>query len=176
MTIDRIIRISAACLFLLGGAAASAEPVAKTSALPADRVTGLLRGAGLGYAKPADLNGWPGPLHALEMKDALALTEAQVSELTALRAEMTARAVPLGRALVEAERALDRLFASGSPSAASVEQATAQIAAIEARLRAVHLVTHLRTAPLLTSHQTMLYRRARGASAPRDSGGHRHAH
>jgi len=132
-----------------------------------------MRGAGMGYAKAADLNGWPGPLHALEMKDALGLTDTQVRAMTALRREMADRAVPLGRALIEAERALNLLFAAGAPSSAEIEAATARIAGIEGRLRAVHLVTHLRAAPLLTRHQTMLYNRARNGGSV-GHGGHSH--
>ena len=137
-------------------------------------VQGLLEGAGLGYARAAELNGWPGPLHALELRDALSLTAAQVQRMEALRREMKAEAVPLGRQLIAAERALDTLFASGAPSAADVEAATARIGEIEGRLRAVHLVAHLRAAPVLTRHQTMLYGRARGYSDPQGHGGHLH--
>lgn len=143
-------------------------------ALSAEDVRGLLEGAGLGYAKAAELNGWPGPLHALELRDELSLTEAQVQRMEALWREMKAQAVPLGRQLIEAERALDLLFASGVPSAGDVEAATARIAGIEGRLRAVHLVAHLRAAPVLTRHQKMLYGRARGYSDPQGHGGHSH--
>lgn len=137
-------------------------------ALSPEDVTGLRAGAGLGYAKAAELNGWPGPAHALEMRDRLDLSAEQIAELEALRADMLARTMPLGEELIAAEGALDRLFAEGDPSASAVEAATASIAAIEGRLRAAHLVTHLRTAPVLTRHQTMLYARERGY----DGGGH----
>jgi len=160
-------------LFLAVPPAVSAEPAGEVRTLSADRMAGLMRGAGMGYAKAADLNGWPGPLHALEMRDALGLSEAQVRAMTSLRQEMADRAVPLGRALIEAERALNRLFAAGAPSPAAVEAAVARIAEIEGRLRAVHLVTHLRAAPLLTRHQTMLYNRARHGGAA-EHGGHSH--
>ena len=143
-------------------------------ALSDEKRRGLLEGAGLGYARAAELNGWPGPLHALELQDTLSLTPAQVSRMEALRREMTAQAVPLGRELIAAERALDLLFASGRPSPEDVEAATARIAEIEGRLRAVHLVAHLRAAPVLTRHQTMLYARARGYSDSQGHGAHSH--
>jgi Spy/CpxP family protein refolding chaperone len=143
-------------------------------ALSAGDVQGLRDGAGLGYAKAAELNGWPGPLHALELREALSLSEAQVQRMEALRREMKADAVPLGRQLIEAERALDTLFASGTPTAEDVAAATARIGEIEGRLRAVHLVAHLRAAPVLTRHQTMLYVRARGYSGMQGHGGHSH--
>lgn len=143
-------------------------------ALSAEQQRGLLDGAGLGYARAAELNGWPGPLHALELRDALSLTQAQVQRMEVLRREMKAQAIPLGQDLIEAERALDLLFTSGSPSAGDVEAATARIAEIEGRLRAVHLIAHLRAAPVLTRHQTMLYGRARGYSDPQGHGSHSH--
>jgi len=158
----------AVCLGTAGsGAAAENQPYAgqetrAVKALAPETVDGLLAGAGLGYAKAAELNGWPGPLHALELRDELALTEEQVATLEALRADMIARTVPLGRDLLAAEQALDDLFAKGDPSPQAVAAATARIAAIEGRLRAAHLVTHLSAAPVLTPHQAMLYSRARG--------------
>ena len=143
-------------------------------ALSAADVQGLQEGAGLGYARTAELNGWPGPLHALELRDALSLTAAQAKRMEILRREMKAEAVPLGRQLIEAERALDTLFASGTPSPEDVMAATARIGEIEGRLRAVHLVAHLRAASVLTRHQTMLYGRARGYSDPQGHDGHSH--
>jgi len=175
-------RLACIAIFILGPAPAQAQQASPYAgeeqraikALSAEDVRGLQEGAGLGYAKAAELNGWPGPLHALELQDVLSLTPAQVRQMEALRREMKAQAIPLGRQLIEAERALDLLFASGSPSAADVEAATARIAEIEGRLRAVHLVAHVRAAPVLTRHQTMLYGRARGYSDQQGHGGHSH--
>jgi Spy/CpxP family protein refolding chaperone len=168
----RIFRFVFCCLLLAGPVPVLAEPGEGMATLSAEKVRGLQAGAGLGYAKAADLNGWPGPLHALQMKDALSLSAEQVRKITVLRREMTARAKPLGGELIDAERTLNQLFTTGEPSAAEIEAATARIAAIEGRLRAVHLVTHLRTAPLLTRHQTMLYVRARGVSNMKNHRGH----
>ncbi len=158
-------------------AAEQASPYAgqqqrEIKALSADEQRGLLEGAGLGYARAAELNGWPGPLHALELRDELSLSEEQVRRMEALRREMKAEAVPLGRDLVAAERALDTLFAAGTPTPEQVAAATARVAGIEGRLRAVHLIAHLRAAPVLTRHQTMLYARARGYAGRQGHGGH----
>ncbi len=179
---NRILRAGLAGIAIaaLGPASASAQQASpyagqqqrEIKALSADRQRGLLEGAGLGYARTAELNGWPGPLHALELKDQLSLSEEQVQRMEALRREMKAEAVPLGRDLVAAERALDRLFAAGTPTAEQVAAATARIAGIEGRLRAVHLVAHLRAAPVLNRHQMMLYARARGYAGPQGHGGH----
>ncbi|MGI9508845.1 MAG: Spy/CpxP family protein refolding chaperone [Geminicoccaceae bacterium] len=131
-------------------------------ALAPERVEGLLAGAGLGYAKAAELNGWPGPLHAVELADALALSEDQLAKIAAVRQSMLTKAKPLGEKLVDAEAVLDTLFAKGEPDPISVADASALIGAIEAALRAVHLTAHIATKPLLTRHQRMLYARHRG--------------
>jgi len=144
-------------------------------ALAAETIQGLTAGAGLGYAKAAELNGWPGPLHALELSKELALSEEQIAQLQSLREAMLAQAIPLGKALVEAERELDQLFATATPTAAMVTAATAQVAAIEGQLRAVHLNTHIITKPVLSRHQQMLYRQARGYGSG-DHSTHSHGH
>src|SRR5687767_11125254 len=40
-------------------------------ALDAKDVDGLLAGSGMGYAKAAELNGYPGPMHVLELAEKL---------------------------------------------------------------------------------------------------------
>lgn len=141
-------------------------------AMAPERAAGLLAGAGLGYAKAAELNGWPGPLHALELAETLALNPEQAARIEAIRLEMLAKAQPLGAALIEAETALDALFASGAPDAEAVAAATARVAEIEGRLRAAHLSAHLETKPVLTRHQRMLYAQARGYNAEGGHSGH----
>jgi hypothetical protein len=51
-------------------------------ALSAADVEALENGQGWGLAKPAELNGYPGPLHVLELADELQLTEEQVTQVT----------------------------------------------------------------------------------------------
>lgn len=131
-------------------------------ALSLERIEGLRAGAGLGYAKAAELNGWPGPLHALELGNALSLDADQQSAISAIRKTMLVKAQPLGEELVTAEAALDALFADGTPDPQQVAEATAKVGAIEAALRAVHLTAHIDTKPLLTRHQRMIYAQRRG--------------
>ncbi len=138
-------------------------------ALAPERIEGLLSGAGLGYAKAAELNGWPGPLHAIELADALALSEDQRDQIAAIRETMLVKVRPLGKKLVDAEAGLDALFANGNPEPNAVAKASAAIGAIEAELRAVHLTAHIATRPLLTRHQRMVYAQRRGYE-----GGHSH--
>jgi len=131
-------------------------------ALSPERIEGLRMGAGLGYAKAAELNGWPGPLHALELADALSLTADQRARIGVIRQAMLAKAKPLGEQLVTAEAELDALFAGAVPTLTLVAEATEKIGRIEAALRAVHLAAHIDVRPLLTEHQRMIYARERG--------------
>jgi Spy/CpxP family protein refolding chaperone len=131
-------------------------------ALSAEHIEGLRDGAGLGYAKAAELNGWPGPLHALELADALSLDADQRARIEVVRQAMLAKAKPLGEQLIAAEAALDALFAEEIPTLTLVADATEKIGRIEAALRAVHLAAHIEVKPLLTRHQRMIYARERG--------------
>ena len=53
------------------------QDVREIKALSPERAEGLKAGAGLGYALAAELNGWPGPLHVLELADDLDLSSSQ---------------------------------------------------------------------------------------------------
>jgi hypothetical protein len=59
-------------------------------------VDAILAGQGWGLAKPAELNGYPGPLHVLEEADALELTEEQRGAVQAIYDE-TDRTLPVRR-------------------------------------------------------------------------------
>jgi Spy/CpxP family protein refolding chaperone len=122
----------------------------------------LLAGAGMGMAKAAELNRYPGPSHALEWADRISLTAKQREELGALMQDHKARARKLGERVVALERELDQLFAKGSPTAAEVERLSLAIGEAQGRLRAEHLRTHLQTTALLTPAQVERYVEARG--------------
>jgi len=141
-------------------------------ALSAEDVAALLKGEGMGLAKAAELNFYPGPAHVLALANELKLSEAQRRQVQAVFDRMHASAVSLGGEIVEQERALDRQFAEGVIAADRLADATAKIAALQGRLRAVHLSAHLETRPLLGQEQLAAYRRLRGY----DGGGRTHAH
>jgi hypothetical protein len=125
-------------------------------------VAGLLAGQGAGFAKAAELNGYPGPAHTLELKDRLGLSPAQVSASEALMSAHKARARELGASLVQAERKLDLLFAQKVADAGAVEQASREVGLLQAQLRAEHLKTHLNQTALLNSDQIKSYSALRG--------------
>jgi len=131
-------------------------------ALSPTQTADLLAGKGMEQAKAAELNGYPGPMHVLELAGPLALSAAQTQDSEALLANHKAEARALGARLVEAERDLDAAFAGKQIDAAQVELLTRQIGQLQAELRASHLRTHLQQTRLLTTPQVALYAQLRG--------------
>ena len=122
----------------------------------------LLEGQGAGFAKAAELNGYPGPAHVIELADRLALTPEQLSGTKQLMNEHKARARSLGAEVVAAEQALDRLFSERRADAAAVASAAERIGLLQAQLRAEHLNTHLLQTALLSAEQVRRYSELRG--------------
>jgi len=63
-------------------------------ALSEQQVADLRAGRGMGLALAAELNGYPGPMHVLEMADALDLSGQQRAKMQKLFAAMKAEAIP----------------------------------------------------------------------------------
>src|ERR1700687_1839976 len=78
-------------------------------ALSDDEAKQYLSGAGMGYAKAAELNHFPGPMHVLELADSLQLSADQRRAVKALMDEHKAQARAIGVKLVESERGLEML-------------------------------------------------------------------
>jgi Spy/CpxP family protein refolding chaperone len=125
-------------------------------------ITALQQGQGMGFAKAAELNGYPGPMHVLELASRLQLTPEQQAASQRLMQEHKARARAMGVEVLQAEVALDTLFAQRQATAERVSAATQRIAEGQARLRAEHLNTHLAQSALLTPEQVQRYNELRG--------------
>ncbi|MFW6010639.1 MAG: Spy/CpxP family protein refolding chaperone [Gemmatimonadota bacterium] len=141
------------------------------AALSPDDVEALRAGEGMGYALAAELNGYPGPRHVLDLGAELDLSERQRTAVEDVFQRMRSAAVDLGEELVAAERALDELFASGSATEDDLDRLTREAASLEGRLRAIHLRAHLETADLLAEEQIEAYRQLRGYGEGHDAGG-----
>jgi Spy/CpxP family protein refolding chaperone len=124
-----------------------------------DKVVGEGRGFGLAFA--ADQNGYPGPLHVLELKDRLKLTADQEAKAQALLHAMFVESKPKSARLLEAEAKLRRLFADRAADDAAVRAAVAEVERARSEVRLVHLLTHLKTRELLTEDQRRIYHEAR---------------
>jgi len=130
--------------------------------LAPDEIADLEAGRGMGFAKAAELNHYPGPAHILELRDKLALTPQQAASVQAAFDRMSEAAKPLGAALLDRERALDRGFAGGAMTEDALARETTAIGVLQGRLRAVHLGAHLEMRRILTAPQIAQYDALRG--------------
>ncbi|MGI9411825.1 MAG: Spy/CpxP family protein refolding chaperone [Hyphomicrobiaceae bacterium] len=149
------------------------QQVRDIKSLSAQDVAALRAGQGWGLAKSAELNGYPGPLHVLQLADSLALSHRQRVQVRAIFDAMQASAKAVGQEYLAAERAVDRAFADGAATAQAISRLTASAGRLRAKLRAVHLAAHIETTPLLTPHQRARYESLRGY-AGKDGRGHQH--
>lgn len=122
----------------------------------------LRAGRGMGLALAAELNGYPGPMHALELADALGLNMPQRQGLQRQVAAMRAEAIVAGERVIAAEAALDHAFAQRHITPDALAALTADAGMAQAALRATHLKYHLTTAMLMTPEQRDRYTALRG--------------
>lgn len=154
-------------LLSLGAVAAADRPYAgletrEIKSLSAEEVEGYLAGRGMGLALPAELNGFPGPKHVLELGDELALRPEQVERTRDAFDRMHAEAVRLGRLLVDGERRLDALFAAGEVDREALRRRVAEISRVRGSLRSAHLEAHLEMMAILDPEQIQRYAALRG--------------
>lgn len=162
--------IAALMLAWLGSGAALAQATAPYAgqhrqpikALTPSEIDDLLAGRGMGLAKAAELNSFPGPAHALDLADALGLSAGQRAAIGEIRARMSEQAMALGRRLIGLEADLDRSFAEAAIDTATLEAKLQDIAQVQARLRGVHLRAHLETRRVMNPAQIAQYNQARG--------------
>ena len=124
----------------------------------------LMNGRGWGLAKAAELNGVPGPLHLLEMKEEIGLSGEQIKKIEDLFHIMKKQAIPLGLGLIELERKLNSHFAKGTITEKLLLELLEEIVQVRKQLRYVHLSAHLKTPNILTTEQIALYNKLRGYS------------
>ena len=141
-------------------------------------VQDYLAGRGMGLAKTAELNNYPGPAHVLELSDRLGLSPEQKARTRVLFIAMETRAKDLGKTLVEQETRLDWMFASREISREQLKSSLEGIARLQGKLRQVHLDAHLAQAEILNHEQIRKYGELRGygtgGSASHDASAHQH--
>ncbi len=157
-----------AALFLFSVTAANAQTpytgmqTRPIKALSEQQVADLGAGRGMGLALAAELNGYPGPSHVLELADQLDLSTEQRASVQRLFDAMKAEAVQLGSKLIEQEADLDRQFAARTVTPDSLKASTAAVAATQGALRETHLRYHLSTVTVLSAGQMQRYAELRG--------------
>jgi Spy/CpxP family protein refolding chaperone len=174
----QFVTLSVAAAILAIGAAIAQTPYAglqtrSIKALSDQQIADLRAGRGMGLALAAELNGYPGPSHLLELADRLGLSGAQRNSIRKMFEAMKAETIPIGERLIAQEAALDRLFADHAITAEKVSAATAEIGATQAELRAAHLKYHLSTVAMLEPSQIQQYSALRGYA---NSGPQEHHH
>ncbi len=131
-------------------------------ALAPQDIHAYLDGEGMGYALAAELNGHPGPKHALELARELDLSDTQRTEIERLYEVMADSAKQLGRTIVDLESTLDTRFAARDLDSTTLRAIVGEIAALEGDLRFTHLAAHLAMTHILTPMQVADYDRLRG--------------
>jgi Spy/CpxP family protein refolding chaperone len=145
-------------------------------ALAPDEVDAYMAGKGFGLAKAAELNGYAGPAHVLELSEKLALTADQRARTQVLFDSMQAKAVRSGRELVERERRLDAMFSAGTITPDALAKALDEIGHLQAQVRRAHLEAHLAEAKILTPEQNVLYASLRGYGISAEGAQHHQHH
>jgi len=141
--------------------------------LSSDQVDGLLQGKGMGMAKAAELNHYPGPKHVLDSSDKLNLSQGQLQKTRFFFDEMKKEAMALGEKIVIQERRLDHLFASQTIDEKSLADTLNEIAMLRGKLRYVHLKTHLKQKGIMSAQQIKHYDNVRGYGTGKH---HQHHH
>ena len=132
--------------------------------LSPDDIAELRRGGGWGLAKAAELNGVPGPVHLLEMKEEIALDDGQIAAITDVYQEMKAKAIQQGEALIEFERQLEDHFQNRTITDEILRSSLDAIAQTRKELRYTHLAAHLKMPNILSPEQIEKYNALRGYS------------
>jgi Heavy-metal resistance len=138
------------------------EQTRSIKALSASETKGWLEGQGMGLARAAELNGYPGPMHVLELRRPLRLSDAQMQATEELMQKHKAEVRRLGAELVDAERRLDSAFVNKSITPEALAALTRRIGELQAQIRDSHLQTHLKQTALLNEEQIASYASLRG--------------
>lgn len=125
-------------------------------------IEGYKNGNGMGQAKAAELNSYPGPMHVLDFKKELGLTAAQIEKITIIYNAMKKDATVFGSQLIDAESALNKAFQDKKISSGELEKLTSQIGNLIGKLRFTHLNAHIKTTNELNAFQIGKYNELRG--------------
>ena len=131
-------------------------------ALSPEQEADLRNGRGMGLALAAEMNGYPGPMHVLQLTDTLNLSADQRARFDALFARMKTEAVAVGEQIIKLEGELNAQFVARSISPESLDRLTKEIGENQGRLRATHLRYHLETVAILSPDQVAMYNTSRG--------------
>jgi Spy/CpxP family protein refolding chaperone len=138
------------------------EPLDKVETLAGDEIQGLLNGEGMGAAKTAELNHYPGPRHVLDLASQLRLSGVQRNKTQEIYDRMHEEAVRLGKAILYKEEELENTFKKDKLDWNKLKTLVMEIAQLRGELRLVHLVAHLEMKRVLSREQIEKYDELRG--------------
>lgn len=136
-------------------------------AISQEDIKGLLAGTGTpfgGMAKPAELNGYPGPRHVLDAFDTgeFDLSNEQYGKISDLYEEMKIQAIELGKKIIDIEKEIDDAFSGKKITDSFLEKKVSESVILYGELRVVHLKYHLLMVKILTQEQIENYNNLRG--------------
>ncbi|MFB6181756.1 MAG: hypothetical protein ABEJ24_02560 [Candidatus Magasanikbacteria bacterium] len=139
-------------------------------ALPPEDIEGLKRGSGTpfgGMAKPAELNGVPGPKHLLDMIEAgkLDVSKEQKNKIESVYKRMKENAIKKGEKIITKEEKIDNGFEKRSIEQEELKDKIKTSANLYGDLRFIHLKTHLEMLDILNEKQVEKYNKLRGYSS-----------
>lgn len=139
-------------------------------------INGYLTGKGMGFAKSAELNHFPGPKHVIEFANELALSKEQRKQTQKIYDVMKNKATEYGQLFVQNEEKIEKLFSKGIVNQLLLKEALSNSEKIRSKLRGVHLVAHIEQKAVLSEHQVRLYDNLRGYTGSHSMQEHKHHH
>lgn len=139
----------------------------------------LKAGNGMGLARAAELNSYPGPRHVLDaiQEGKLAASPGQRERVQHVFDTMNHDAVRVGAQILGEEQALESGFRSATMTDTELRSRVATIAALQGQLRVIHLAAHLATRAVLSESQIARYNELRGYAVRQDNDqNHKHKH
>lgn len=130
--------------------------------LSQQEIKGYLSGKGMGFAKAAELNHYPGPKHVLELAKELQISKQQINQTKKVYDTMNEEALQLGKLYIEKENELNRLFNKQKIGEKQLKSLILEIGRLRGELRFVHINAHLKMKNILTKEQIDNYDKLRG--------------
>lgn len=131
-------------------------------ALSDQEIADYAEGRGMGTAKAAELNHYPGPAHVLAESARLELSDRQKKLTQSIFDTMSTQAKRTGAAIVAKEADLDDLYASGHATPSTLRDLLVELSRLQTEFRYAHLSAHLAMRAVLTPTQIARYDEMRG--------------
>jgi len=135
--------------------------------LDAREMAELRAGTGMGLARVAELNSYPGPRHVLDANEAgqFPASSEQIEQVRSIFEAMRGDAKRVGARILDEEGQLETAFRTATITEPDLRARVARIAALQGELRVIHLRAHVATRAILSDAQVARYNALRGYTA-----------